>query len=369
MAVAKTKRSDVVATFHRYIGRNPESAEDWETVKYLMTKAPQEVEKRLAGSVKTIKDDKTEARTETSNIDPIKIAQKLGFTENDFANDPGFAAYWGNKSEAELTEALTGRGDYDTSLGRKRTESEQHSYQADKDWLDSQNLSDDERAIVDGAMNDDSLTSGQRVYSESEWNDLANKALTKARTELEPYYKDLQGRDMEDTRDAYADIRNDSKRYQQQEEKSYADTLAKTKQSLRARGLTFSGSSRATLGAEGALDQKGVEGSVPQQRRYDWEDARASWQESARDIGKETERRYGSDLLYEKRDYLNPEGLPDPYGKGLTYDKGGTAALYNPKKDASQDGYVSKSQADIEREKEYAAQKRQQDRLKTYAQY
>jgi len=361
-ADTKTSRADVVANFNKYVGRNPVNDEDWANVYNLMTKAPTEVEALLSKNA-------TSTTTNRTGIDPMKVAQKLGFTAGDFANDPNFNTYWSGKSEAELAEALKSRGDFDQNLGRKRTPAEMEAFNSTQAYLDELGLTGDRRAIAEGAINNTDTSTGQEIYTDEEWNNLAKQELEKARAELEPYYADLKQRDLEDVRNTYADIRNEATRYQQQEGKSYADTLAQTKQSLRARGLTFSGSSRATLGKEGALEDKGVEGSVPQQRRYDWEDKRAGWQESARDIGTAAERKYGSDELYQSRDYLNPEGLPDPYGGGLDYSQGRTAALYNPKKDPSQDRYVSSTQSDIAREKEKEAQLRKEDRLKTYTRY
>jgi len=372
MAEVKTKQSDVVATFHRYMGRNPISDQDWDTVRYLTTKAPQEVESRLAESATGAKSTAEEARAEssTSNIDPLKIAQGLGYTEADFANDPGFASYWEGKSQAELEEALTSRADYDATLGRRRTPAEQASFAENKTWMDSLLSSGEidqaQYNALTGIMETDDYTTGKRIMSEEEYANIAKEAETKARTELEPYYADLESRDMQDLQTGYADIRNEALRYQQQEEKSYKETLASTKQSLRSRGLTFSGASRATLGEEGALESKGVEGSLAQGRRYNWEDQRAGWQEQARDLGTSAERLYGSAKLSSQADFLQPEGLPDPY-EGTQYVSGRTAPVYLPKKDVTQTGYVSPAQADIERQKELEAQKRAQYRLSTYA--
>lgn len=43
-----TNRTDVVANFVRYYGRQPSSAQDLATVTYLTTKPPSEVESLLA---------------------------------------------------------------------------------------------------------------------------------------------------------------------------------------------------------------------------------------------------------------------------------------------------------------------------------
>jgi len=374
----KTARKDVVATFHKYLGRNPTSTEDWNNVYNLMTKAPTEVESRLSAISDKIKTDATTARTDstggttdaTSNIDPLKVAQNLGYTAADFANDPGFTSYWGNKSKAELEEALKNRNDYDSTSGRKRTPSEQGSYDESSGWLqdllDTGEIDQAQFNALDGIMNTDDYTSGKRVYTEAEMTKIAIDAESKARTDLEPYYTDLKSRDMEDLKTGYEDINNSAARYTQNEQKSYKETLAATKQGLRAKGLTFSGQSRGTLGKEGALADKGVEGSVPQNRRYSIEDNLAGFQQQARDLGTTAERRYGSAALTGQAGYLEPGTLPDPYSSGLDYNTSSTRSLYDPKKDASQRGYVSPEQSDIARERELEVQKRKQDRLNTY---
>lgn len=376
MAHAKTRRSDVVATFHRYIGRNPTTKEDWDTVRYLMTKSPQEVERRLAGSIKrTTAVAKNNATT--SEIDPIKIAQKLGYTQNDFSNDPGFIDYWKGKSAAQLEEALKRRGDWNEKLGRKMTPEDINKERDDNMFRDSliqRGLSENEaNVIMDIADNVDT----NKILSEDDYKKLETKALWKARGDLKDYYRDVENRDMEDLKNSYADIRNEANRYQQQEAKSYKETLAKTKQSLRARGLTFSGRDRAVLGKEGAskvdngqagIAQREIEGELPQARRYNWEDARAGWQQKGRDIGTAAERKYGSNELYRQRDFLQPEGLPDPYN-GIQYTNNRTAPIFLPHKNNTQRGFVSRDQADIEKEKELEARKRASDRMRTYKYY
>lgn len=363
----KTNKTDVVNTFRRLIGKNPTTQEDWNNVYYLMTKAPADVEKRLTASSKT---STRTGQSPTAKTDPYRVAAKYGYTVDDFKNDPNFEKYWGSKSEQELEEALKKRGDFSVGTGRKRTESEQSGFIDYKEHLDamleSGQITNTQYNALLNIYDNEEYTSGKKIYSEEEYRRIAGEEEAKARTDLEPYFALTEKQDMEDLRNKYSDIRNEALRYKQQEEKSYKEKLDATKKDLRARGMTFSGMSRKTIGAEGALANEGVEGELPQQRRYDWEDARSAWQETARDIGTEAERMYGSDKLHSQRDYLNPEGLPDPYAGGITYRSGKTAPIYLPHKDSTQDGYVSKTQAEKEREKEYEVQKRKEARMATY---
>ena len=356
MTQQKTKRSDVVATFHRYYGRNPEG-DDWRTVEWLTKKSPQEVEILLAKNSPITHGDLWDVYNK-KKMDPFSVIEEMGYKRGDFSNDPGFENYWKNKTKDELIEGLKRRKDSDSS-GRKITQStiEENDYNK---WVDEQDISDVEKEFLKNLTIDTG-----KVLTDKEIEQKAKEYEEAARKDIAPYYEDLKKRDMEDLRNQYADIRNRALRYQQQDEKSYKELLDSTRKSLRARGLTFSGISRKQLGNESALNKSNVEGEIPQQRRYNWEDARASWQERARDIGTIAERRYDSDTLYKERDYLNPEGLPDPYKNSLTYKHNSYQPIYLPHKKDSRYGYISGNQADIEKQKERDVQNRKQDRLKT----
>lgn len=203
-------------------------------------------------------------------------------------------------------------------------------------------------------------TSGQRIPSTQELTTIIEDAAKMAEQDISPYYEKVSGRELEDVRTSMADIRNEASRYSQQEELGYKDALAKTKQTLRARGLTFSGKSRGVLGSEGALDAAGVEGALPTERRYNWEDARADWQERSRDIGTAAERQLGSANIE------GVEGLADPYGGGTTYDKTRTSALYKPSQQG-EEGYVATGDLELQRLKEL--EKAKWDKVGKYRAY
>ena len=254
-----------------------------------------------------------------SAIDPLKIAAKYGYTAADFANDPNFASYWSNKSEAELTQALQRRTDFNQHSGNKTTSGEAAVVDGTQSWVDEQveagRITADQAAVIKTTLDNNDFTSGNKIPTDAEMQQMLADATTIATNSLNPYYERTTQRELSDLKTSLGDIRNESQRYGQQEAATYADTLAKAKQSLRARGMTFSGSSTAQLGNEGALvNEAGIEGSVPQARRYDWEDKLAGWQQKARDLGMATERDLGSAGISSNADYLNASGVLDPYG-------------------------------------------------------
>jgi len=211
-----------------------------------------------------------------------------------------------------------------------------------------------------GGINTDEVTTPE------EYEILAADAELLAKKDLDPYYKQLKAQSIEDLKTQYADIRNESARYQQQEEKSYKETLASTKASLRARGLTFSGSSRGTLGSESALSQIAkpgedgyVEGTLPQARRYNWEDRLAGWQETARDLGTSAERLLGSAGVSSAD--IGTNSLVNPYKSSITYNAGENIPLYLAKKDTTQEGYVPTGTLALERKE--AIEKLKQEKL------
>lgn len=72
-------------------------------------------------------------------------------------------------------------------------------------------------------------------------------ATTNAETSTNEYYGIKTSREIEDLKNKMADIRNASALYNQNEQKSYAEKLKDTRDSLRARGLTFSGENTRQL--------------------------------------------------------------------------------------------------------------------------
>lgn len=315
-----TNRSDVVATFHRYHGRAP-GADDEATIQYLTTKPPQEVEKLLA------KDS------------PV-TGGKLWSV---------YQAEQQAKPDPKLSDGSETSNDA-------------------PDWLN-----EFQRALWERVMSSEEVTSGQKILTKEEIDKLTADMEVLATADLDPYYEKIKGETVQDLRHQYEDLRNQSLRYQQKEEKSYKEKLAETKQSLRARGLTFSGANRKTLGDESALKQEGamgtdkyVEGELPQSRRYNWEDMTAQWQQSARNMGVEAERYLGSaglaDTGLSNIQFRNPYDLS---AGNLAYQANRQQTIYQPKQ-SDQDNYVRIGDWELERKRaiEQDAQRRvEQQRL------
>lgn len=359
MAQAKTNRDDVVANFNRYRGRAPKESEE-AVIQYLMTKPPQEVEQLLAkdskitGGLLWAEYQKQQRNSDKeAEHDPYKTAEKYGYSRDDFANDPNFVSYWSKKTPKELETALQNRADFNKAEGRKNSPEELEAVDETQKWIDDQvrsGIIDQEQAdIISGIIQDDA-TSGQKIYSDEEIEKIASDAELLAKKELDPYYEKVSGQYIEDLRNSYADLRNSSLRYQQQEAKSYAETLEATKASLRARNMTFSGTNRKLLGSESAIGDAGREGDLEKQRRYNWEDQTATWQEAARNKGIAAERYLGSANLDTADDSFQNE-MVNPYRNGIKYDASGRQVIYSPAetKDAR---YIGTGNLDLEKKRE-----------------
>lgn len=326
----KTNRSDVVENFIRYHGRQPTSEQDLKTVEYLTTKAPQEVESLLAKDSPITKGilwsdyqkqlSSKEVLQPNPNIPGIKKVNETTPTSPTSIQ----AGITSTETKPPLTEPITGldQGTYDKING----------------FIDGLGLTQTEKDFLKGTfLNKDTYTSGATVPTTEQISQWISDAATNAETDINPYYEKITSQDLEDYKNKMADIRNESLRYTQQEGASYKQQLAETKQNLRARGLTFSGINRATLGKEAAIDAAGVEGSLPGSRRMNWEDKLAGWQETARDTGLTTERKIGSATIG------NEAGLASPYdlrSGNLDYIAGRTQSLYDPSQ-AGTAGYIA----------------------------
>jgi len=212
--------------------------------------------------------------------------------------------------------------------------------------------------------NADNYTSGQTIPSAADLDKIIQNAATSAQTDLDPYYQKIEKRELEDLKNKISDIRKSAARYQQQEESSYAAKLASAKQSLRSRGLTFSGNARASLGGEAAIDAQGIEGAIPQERRYNWENKIADWRQSTRDLGTAAERMLGSETLSQNRTDLGLEAaFPNPYANSQTYNSSNMQAAHLPAQQGDS-RYVENS--DLALERKAAIEKSKWERIKAY---
>jgi len=353
-----TNESDVKLNFQKYIGRVPTSQADLNTVQFLMTKSPTEVESRLKSSM-----------TPASQSQPVQKQVTLSSADGSQKT----VVISGSPEATQLQNAGWKVGDVGIKAVNKDDAVKSTTLSNTTQTLLRQIDSDEKNGVLTKAqataarsiIQNGEYTSGQKVYSPEELDKAFTEELTKAHTELDPYYSQKKTQDIQDLTTGMADISNESARYQQQEAASYADTLNKTKQSLRARGLTFSGSSRGTLGKEGALQAEGVEGTLPQERRYNWEDKRAGFQEKARDLGTAAERLYGSDTIGAVQDKFG--GIADPYANGLDYVAGRTSPDYLVKK-KDQPNYIKTGtiESDKAKEERLRAEERVNAKYKLY---
>lgn len=165
----------------------------------------------------------------TNTYDPYEIASQLGYGREDFANDPGFEAYWKTKTPEELKAALMRRGDYDTTTGIKSTSTTGNKMLDDllKQYQDYY----DKQAAAGKILN-------PAVALEPS---VIQQFLTEAETELNPYYKEQVDAIKEDIS---KNIEYLSKQYEYNKEKSiseFKDTLAGTREQAAGAGTIFSG--------------------------------------------------------------------------------------------------------------------------------
>lgn len=400
---------------------------------------------------------------DTAPMDPFAVAARYGYSAADFANDPNFATYWKDKSEADLVNAIKARSDYNQKYGVKTGTVTQYGYKAGDDaadfayWnpgstatpppnygegieerekrikeeaaikaaadkaaadkaaadkaaadaaaaaaagtgtggtgtgtgtggtgtgtgtgtggtgtgtggtgtgtgtggtgdtgipgqvlpvtgdaaKDAQAASDaaklkelygyidtldfsPEQKVIMKQIAQGSYTSGQKVLTNNEIAQMIQDAAKNAETDLTPYYNKISSRELEDIKTNLGNIREDAARYATQEANSYAKTLANTKQSLRSRGLTFSGITTKTLGNEGAIkNTAGIEGAIPTQRRLDYTDTMAGWQQKTKDLGTEAERNLGSEAMKG----VDWGRLASPYGEQNVYNPSGNVGI------------------------------------------
>ena len=101
----------------------------------------------------------------------------------------------------------------------------------------------------------ETFSSGDKPFDPTEIDAMINRAEESARTSLKDYYTEKTDREVEDLRNKMSDIRQQSARYIEGEQKSYAEKLQDSKASLRARGLTFSGVGTRQLGQQSAVEK------------------------------------------------------------------------------------------------------------------
>lgn len=308
-----TNRSDVIANFVRYHGRQPNASElaPGALIDYLTTKAPTQVEQLLAKNSPITKGDVWSVYQQKQAAPQGTTSPTTGATTEDKPLPPPPA----DLSSPNPTQ-VTG-----ISAEQKK---------AITDMLDSQfkDLTPTERSFIEATfLNSDIYTSGKTVPTPDQIAGFIRNAADQSSADINPYYEKITAQELEDYKNKMSDIRSSVSRFAQTEAADYKKTLAETKQNLRARGLTFSGINRAALGKESAINAAGIEGTLPQNRRYAWEDKLAGVQEQARDIGISAERELGSTAIGNELGIVSPYDLKTG---NLDYQAGRTQALYTP---------------------------------------
>lgn len=188
--------------------------------------------------------------------------------------------------------------------------------------INAMDLTIEQKAILKEIAAGD-YTSGAHIPTQQELSQIIQDAATNAEVDLSPYYEKLTGRTIEDLKTDMANIRGEAERFEKAEVLDYKQKLAQTKQSLRTRGLTFSGISRRQLGAEGALEARGVEGELPTARKLGYEEQIADYQQRAGVFGTKAERELGSEAITG----LSTSTFGTPYGTRQLYKPRGTTTV------------------------------------------
>jgi len=280
----KTALSDVRATFNRYYGRTPKES-DMATINWLTQFSPVQVEQKLA---------------KTSPITKGKL--------------------W-----------------HEYQQQRPQT-NELHSF------IDASSHTDAEKTLLKFIADNDQYTSGNAIKSDAEWAKILEDVAKQAELDIGAYYDKVKYEDLEDLKTQMADIRSAAARYNQAEQLNYKQRLRSAKESLAARGKSFSGTARTQIGDESVIGGAGIEGEMPMERRYGYEENLDKIQRASRDAGLAAERKYGSSALGAVQNEFGSYASPYDLRSGnVTYQQGRYAPLYEVKRiegGVPQEGYV-----------------------------
>jgi len=309
----KTNKSDVIATFVRYHGRQPTSEQDLKTIEYLTTKAPAEVESLLAKNSpvtggklwvdyqKSISIRQTPVAipnpsvikdyTVTGTSADGKTLMGIPKTTTQQSSNSNVPIEQSNNSN--VSTALTTST---PSLTEPVTGLDQASYDKINNYINGLNLTQTEKDFLKGTfLNKDTYTSGRTVPTTAQISQWIADAATNAATDINPYYTRISAEELAKYKQEMADIRAKSETFQANEENTYQQKLADTKQKLRAKGLTFSGTAIKNIGSEAAVENPtGVEGSLQTGRRLDYQAKNQELTSEANKLSIAAEQRLGS---------------------------------------------------------------------------
>lgn len=203
--------------------------------------------------------------------------------------------------------------------------------------IDAMDITSGQKATLKEVLKGD-YKSGVLIPSNTDIAQIIQDAAKNAAVDLSPYYATMTQRETEDIQADLSNIREKAANYEKQEAMGYAQKLAAAKQTLRASGRTFSGTSLKLLGNQSAVkNTTGIEGTMPEDRRLGYEAQVQSWQEAARNQAQPAERLLGSSVM-SGMNY----NISTPYG---------TSRLYNPLGNVGISDIELQRQAEIEKSK------------------
>lgn len=245
---------------------------------------------------------------------------------------PAFdVAYWQRQgwstTKPDTTKPDTSKDEVDPGLNNPTNPNAMDSNE--KQVIDKLNADIDamsglsyEQKIVLKQIAQGNYTSGAKIPSIEELSRIIQDAATNAEADLSPYYTKMTGRELEDLKNSMSSIRDEAARYGQREAVSYSQKLESTKQSLRQRGLTFSGISRQKLGNESVIGGDGIKGDLQTEREMDYKDKVAGWKSDAQKIGLASERLLGSSTI----NSLDLGSITTPFETSKLYNTAGTTS-------------------------------------------
>ena len=372
-----TNRSDVINNFVRYHGRQPNQQElaPGGVVEYLMTKVPQEVEQLLAKNSPITGGriwSEYQASLSQGGTSEGTTGSTTGGTAGGATSSRGQATLYGPDGQREVVDVGSERaselqsqgwgltpGSYTGgSGGSTEADPQAQLNQEILKYIDSLDLDDSYKVLLRGIVAQ-SATTGTKFYTPDEIDSLLRDISTQVELDIGTYYDKIDRELIEDLQNKIENIRGQAERYQEQSGAQYKQKVSQTQQNLRARGLTWSGAQRKTLGKEGAIDSAGREGEIPEARRFAYQNVQAGLESQLDAVGLDAERKLGSERMGVLTKDLG--AIPDPYGSGRDYSASAKRSVYTPL------GTTTRGQYELDRKRDYEREK--WNRLSNLAQY
>ena len=201
------------------------------------------------------------------------------------------------------------------------------------EYIKSTGLPEAQQAILRTIAQGDQYTSGNTIPDDAKTAQILADAAKQAEIDIDPYYQKIKSQDLENIKTQMGDIRSAAARYTQEEQLSYKQKLRSAKESLAAQGMSFSGTARTQLGDQSIIGGAGVEGEMPQARRYAAENSLNKIAAASRDVGRAAEQKYGSSELGKIQGEFGTFAAPYDLANGnVTYNASRTSPLYSVSK-------------------------------------